>query len=136
MNESFVLVELPNVLYAGFYWTLKQLQDQAKGTEVLAFCNVLASSSEENIDIGCPQYASDSDFAFDLSLLHKDRLLYRNKYLVLKPKELILSEDLQKRYIDNLCDATTLDHGQANALCFSLCRSLAFTQGPPGTGKT
>ena len=31
---------------------------------------------------------------------------------------------------------TTLDEGQAQALCENLCRGLAFTQGPPGTGKT
>ena len=31
---------------------------------------------------------------------------------------------------------TTLDQGQAQALCDTLCRRLAFTQGPPGTGKT
>ena len=31
---------------------------------------------------------------------------------------------------------TTLDQGQAEALCYTLCRRLAFTQGPPGTGKT
>ena len=31
---------------------------------------------------------------------------------------------------------TTMDDGQAAALCESLSRRLAFTQGPPGTGKT
>ncbi len=43
---------------------------------------------------------------------------------------------VQERWLQELRDKTTLDEGQAIALCENLNRDLAFTQGPPGTGKT
>lgn len=42
----------------------------------------------------------------------------------------------KKEFIASLRTSTTLDDGQAKALCENLSCGMAFTQGPPGTGKT
>lgn len=44
LQERFVLVEIPSALYAGFYWTLKQLQNQFKSEKRLSFLSSIASS--------------------------------------------------------------------------------------------
>lgn len=48
----------------------------------------------------------------------------------------IENSDVQRIWLQELREKTTLDEGQAIALCENLNRGLAFTQGPPGTGKT
>ena len=137
VNETFVLVEFPNALYAGFHWTLEQLQRQSSGSQELAFISTIAPSTAlTSPEVSPPDYTLRNEFKFQLDLLRKDRGLDTRPSLTLKPAEVISDQGFANRMIETLCEETTLDRGQATALCESLCRSLAFTQGPPGTGKT
>lgn len=49
-----------------------------------------------------------------------------------------VAQDTQtkQKWLETLKSKTSLDGGQAVALCENLNRRMAFTQGPPGTGKT
>lgn len=136
-QERFVLVELPNVLYVGFYWTLKDLQEKSASEKDLAFiASIAPTTAGSSPEVSIPEYATADDFAFQLSSLRKKGDVAITSSLTLKPKEVISDREARDNTIDNLCQQTTLDRGQATALCENLCRDLAFTQGPPGTGKT
>ncbi len=136
-QERFCLVELPNVLYIGFYWTLKELQNKSASDKPLAFITSIApSTAGSSPEVSIPEYAEVDDFAFQLnSLRKKDNAAYTSS-LTLRPRELVSDNQAKIAAIDDLCQETTLDRGQATALCENLCRGFAFTQGPPGTGKT
>ena len=54
----------------------------------------------------------------------------------IKPQDLVPDSHDMSPLIRKVEELTSLDQGQASALCENLCRGLAFTQGPPGTGKT
>ena len=137
LKEKFVLVEVPNVLYAGFYWTLKQLQNQSKGDDSLAFSDTLAPPAPgASPTVSPPQYATSQDYLFQLSSLRKPGTATQGTPLTLRTSEFLSSDAVRRGFIGKLCVETTLDRGQASALCESLCRGFAFTQGPPGTGKT
>ena len=136
MQERFVLVELPSALYAGFYWTLRQLQCQSKSEANIAFLSSIAPS-EANASPGVspPTYALDEDFAFQLDPLRNPATKHGSE-LTLRVSDVVSNMKTENELVDDLCTETTLDRGQASALCQNLCRGLAFTQGPPGTGKT
>ena len=74
---------------------------------------------------------------YDLTLLQnsekKGRVALPLRLPAFRPGE---QNQVQKRWLQELRENTTLDEGQAVALCENLNRGLAFTQGPPGTGKT
>ena len=136
-QEGFVIVELPNVLYVGFYWTLKDLQNKSASEKDLAFiASISSSTGSSSPDVSIPEYATVDDFAFQLNSLRKQSDAASSTSLTLKPREVVSDHEAKTHTIDNLCLETTLDRGQATALCENLCRGLAFTQGPPGTGKT
>lgn len=136
-QERFGLVELPNVLYVGFYWTLKDLQNKSASDKDLAFITSIApSTAGSSPEVSTPEYATADDFAFQLGSLRKKGDAAYTSSLTLKPKELVSDNEAKLIAIDKLCQETTLDRGQATALCENLCRGFAFTQGPPGTGKT
>ena len=136
-QERFGLVELPNVLYVGFYWTLKDLQDKSASDKELAFITSIApSTAESNPEVSIPEYATLDGFAFQLDSIRKRGDAPYTSPLTLRPKELVSDNEAKVIAIDKLCQETTLDRGQATALCENLCRGFAFTQGPPGTGKT
>ena len=132
------MVELPSVLYVGFYWTLKDLQKKSAGHDELAFITSIApSTAGSSPEVSIPEYATRSDFAFQLdSLCKKSDSAVRHHTLTLKPGEVISDQRAKDKAIEELCRETTLDRGQATALCENLSRGFAFTQGPPGTGKT
>lgn len=136
-QERFCLVELPNVLYVGFYWTLKELQNKSASDKPLAFITSIApSTAGSSPEVSIPEYAEVDHFAFQLnSLRKKDNAAYTSS-LTFRPRELVSDNQAKITAIDDLCQETTLDRGQATALCENLCRGFAFTQGPPGTGKT
>ena len=136
-QERFGLVELPKVLYIGFYWTLKELQNKSASDKPLAFITSIApSTAGSSPEVSIPEYADVDEFAFQLnSLRKKDDAAYTSS-LTLRPRELVSDNQAKITAIDDLCQETTLDRGQATALCENLCRGFAFTQGPPGTGKT
>lgn len=136
-QERFGLVELPNVLYGGFYWTLKELQNKSASGKDLAFITSIApSTAGSSPEVSTPEYVNVDDFAFQLNSLRKKHAAACSRSLTLRPKELVSDNEAKMIAIDKLCQETTLDRGQATALCENLCRGFAFTQGPPGTGKT
>ena len=137
LQERFILVELPSTLYAGFHWTLKQLQKQSQNQEPLAFLSLIAPwVPGESPEVSPPEYASVDGFSYQLDVLRQEGCPERSGSLILKPNDLIADKQVRDACIETLCSETTLDRGQATALCDTLCRGLAFTQGPPGTGKT
>ena len=137
LQERLILVELPSTLYAGFYWTLKQLQIQSQNEERLAFLPLIAPwVPGESPEVSPPKYASVDGFAYQLDVLRQKGSPERSDLLTLSPNDLLADKQVRDACIETLCSETTLDRGQAIALCDTLCRGLAFTQGPPGTGKT
>lgn len=136
-RASFILVDIPKALYAGFSWTLKQLQTQYGSEEEIAFLSCIAPSTPGiSPTVSPPQYTNNDGFSFQVDTLRKRDPVSEGDSLDLKPEDLLGDVGIQNRYIDTLCKQTTLDRGQATAMCENLCRGLAFTQGPPGTGKT
>lgn len=136
-QERFAIVELPNVLYIGFYWTLKDLQNKSASDNQLAFISSIApSDAGSSPEVSTPEYAGMDDFAFQLNSLRKQSDAVATSSLELRPREFLLDHESKFSAINRLCEETTLDRGQAIALCENLCRGFAFTQGPPGTGKT
>ena len=136
LEESFVLVELPSALYAGFYWTLKQLQEQSRSDATLAFLSSIApGDANTSPGVSLPAYAMDEGFAFQLDPLRKPTAEHRPS-LTLDVNGIVSYDTADPDFVNTLCAETTLDRGQASALYQNLCRGFAFTQGPPGTGKT
>lgn len=129
-QERFGLVDLPNVLYLGFYWTLKDLQNKSASDEHLAFiASIAPSTARSSPEVSIPEYATVDDFAFQLNSLRKKGDAAYTSSLTLRPNELVSDNEAKIIAIDNLCQETTLDRGQATALCENLCRGFAFTQG-------
>lgn len=136
LQEQFVLVDIPNALYAGFFWTLKNLQSQSQSDQQIAFLpSIGPSTAGTSPELSVPDYTKAPDFQYKLDVLRKDEFSGRSA-LTLRPQDFLSNDQLQSQFIETLCQETTLDHGQAYALCENLCRGLAFTQGPPGTGKS
>ena len=130
-------MELPNVLYVGFYWTLTELQNKSASGKDLAFIESIAPfRAGSSPEVSIPEYTKDDNFAFQLDRLRKKGEAPFKRSLTLKPRDLLSDNGAKIVAIDELCQETTLDRGQATALCENLCRGFAFTQGPPGTGKT
>ena len=136
-KAKFVLVEFPRVLYAGFVWTLRHLQSQYGSNEKIAFLSTIAPPfAGTRPTVSPPLYTLKQGFSFQLNTLCAKGTFESGDMLAFKPQEMVADTKLQSHYVDSLCKSTTLDHGQAMALCEILCRELAFTQGPPGCGKT
>lgn len=140
--EDFALVEFPSALYAGFQWHLKRLQE-LQGSDV-AFSGTIAprpaSKSKLPSDYAMnltrrtpvpsilpPAYTSHDHYEVDLK-----PIIERDVRLPIQAFE----KDSRDGTLQLLKDCSTLDDGQAVALCDTLTREIAFTQGPPGTGKT
>ena len=137
IKERFVLVEFATVLYAGFCHTLRRMQDQVGSEDEIAFSSsIIPMSPGASPTISPPAYAEDVGFAFQLDCLQTQPQSPNRSPLTLRLHDALYSEQNMKGSIDRLCDITSLDRGQATALCENLCRGLALTQGPPGTGKT
>lgn len=136
LSEKFVLVEFPGVLLAGFVHCLKQLQELSKKEEGFAFSSLIAPSTASSSPVSSPpKYSTEGCFSFDCNVLQSAQRPEKFPKLSLKPNMVIKDKRYQKEFIEALRQKTTLDDGQASALCENLCRGLAFTQGPPGTGK-
>ena len=136
LNETFALVEVPNVLLAGFYHTLGRLQDQYASSDEIAFSSIIASTSP-NSDPTCPPpaYAQEDHFEYQLNIICKAENVNQGDPYTLRLSTLLSNGQKAGNVVDELCCRTTLDRGQATALCETLCRGLAFTQGPPGMYK-
>lgn len=136
LSEKFILVEFPGVLPAGFFFCLKQLQELSKKEEGFAFSSLIAPSTASSSPVSSPpKYTTEDCFTFNCDVLQSTERQEKFSALSLKPNMVTADERHQKEFIEVLRQKTTLDGGQATALCENLCRGLAFTQGPPGTGK-
>lgn len=136
LSETFVLVEFPGALLAGFFPILKQLQILSSGDDKIAFASAIAPALAGcSPTVNLPSYTTIDNFEYRLNVLQNTGQHDESKPLSLKPTVLADDPERQKAFVDTLGLRTTLDNGQATALCENLCRGLAFTQGPPGTGK-
>ncbi|KAL8911628.1 MAG: hypothetical protein Q9171_003235 [Xanthocarpia ochracea] len=136
-KEKHIIVEFPKVLVAGFYWILKHLQFLSSSNTEIAFSDLIAPSQTLRTEsIAAPAYSNSSSSSFDLSVLQVVEKLNTHTSLQIEPNFMALEPAKQRTIIEDVCSTTSLDHGQATALCENLSRGLAFTQGPPGTGKT
>ncbi|KAL9127763.1 MAG: hypothetical protein Q9217_003421 [Psora testacea] len=137
LKERFVLVELPNTLYAGFCHTLRRMQDQSTGADKIAFLSSIAPSYPgTKPSVIPPVYAMEGGVTFQLECLRTKGSNGANTPVTFRPQDVLSGNQNVEKAVNVLCDMSTLDRGQATALCENLCRGLAFTQGPPGTGKT
>jgi hypothetical protein len=136
-QEKFALVDLPSALYAGFFWTLNNLQNQCKSDWQMPFMSTIAPSvGGTDPEVLLPKYAAAEGFEFQLDGLREGNNPMGRSSLRLRPRDLISNDDSKNSFVKTLCQETTLDYGQAESLCENLCRDLAFTAGPPGTGKS
>ena len=85
---------------------------------------------------GPPQYEWKEGNTYNLDTIRKESTCTPTEQLTLNPDTCYQNEGILSSMVDTIKRETTLDEGQAQALCENLCRGLAFTQGPPGTGKT
>lgn len=130
-------MEIPSALYAGFYWTLKQLQNQFKSEERLAFLSSIASSEAgASPEVSPPVYKNIDGICGPARRVAHQRCPNWDGLIDIEADGLIGVSSCKENFVDNLCRQTTLDRGQATALSENLCSGFAFTQGPPGTGKT
>lgn len=120
-GETRLLIEAP-VLYEAVRPFLEALQSDST---CIPFSEYLVSHNDVP-NITPPHYATAPPFRWDLSPLLKDG---QNFHLDAKDPVSVL----EARQI--LCEESSLDPSQADALVDSLTRELALIQGPPGTGK-
>lgn len=136
LSERFVLVEFPGALLAGFSFCLKKLQELSGNKTEIAFSSLIAPSAPSSSPtLAQPRYTTAKDFTYNCDVLRVTDQLDKYPPLALNPELMRTNETYQKEFLSLLAQQTTLDNGQATALCENLCRGLAFTQGPPGTGK-
>lgn len=135
LSEQFVLVDLPNVLLPGFSWCLERLKLISRSEEQMAFSSLIATHPTVSNINEPPQYTEGEDVSYNLKILRNKENSSREDTLELRPRNHFADQQVQKSIMHALRHKTTLDDGQARALCENLSRGLAFTQGPPGTGK-
>ena len=135
-----VLVEFPKVLYAGFYWTLRRLQqmqphDVAFMKHIAPSVNgqalldtVAATKAGRRPAINCdpPWYSRAMGHAFELDPISSQPASYTTEQ----------AQHATGSFAEFVKQNTSLDDGQVVAFRQNLTREFAFTQGPPGTGKT
>ncbi|KAL9044740.1 MAG: hypothetical protein Q9214_002142, partial [Letrouitia sp. 1 TL-2023] len=143
--ESFVLVEFPKLLYAGFSWALKHLQNLKKKNTDIAFSEFVAPSHPSSFrEIPPPQYTQLRTFSFDLSVIQNEKPPRGSYTAKFNPQRTAQTPESIKILVETVKSTTTLDDGQAIALCDCLLRyrilravrSFSFVKGPPGTGKS
>ncbi|KAL8716335.1 MAG: hypothetical protein Q9220_000240 [cf. Caloplaca sp. 1 TL-2023] len=136
-EERYTLVEFPGVLVAGFYWILKHLQILSRTGASIPFSHLISPSPAlPNQYVGPPAYSNLHGTAFSFDVLQDCQQPRECPALECKPQFTELLPADQEVLVRDVCSATTLDQGQAKALCENLSQELTFTQGPPGTGKT
>jgi hypothetical protein len=132
LSEKFILVAFPGMMLAGFYFVLRQLKNLASKNDNIAFSEFIAPTAEKpNAVLLPPKYAMSEGFTFKCDILKNEAKNIPPTTLSLNPSMAFADCKIKETFIENLGLATTLDHGQATALCQSLCRGLAFTQGNP-----
>ena len=126
IKAKFHLVDLPDVLAAGFVDHLERMKSLAQ-THDFAFADEIAPKDAEGSETRVPE--PPPTIEYDLSCL-------RNSSSKESMMRKVFTPESRDNVIGFLQQNTTLDDGQAVALFDNLSRKIAFTQGPPGTGKT
>ncbi|KAL8792460.1 MAG: hypothetical protein Q9195_004916 [Heterodermia aff. obscurata] len=135
--ERYVLVDFPKVLLPGFSWCLERLKSITQQGCDMPFPELIAPMEHEMQEIDCsPQYGFTSERIFNLDPIRKKTGSPQGERLTLDTSTCFQEGQVLPSILQTIERETTLDQGQAQALCDTLCRRLAFTQGPPGTGKT
>ena len=130
MSEDFILVAFPGMMLAGFYFVLQQLQNLASKDDEIAFAEFITPITEKpNPVLLPPKYAMSEGFTYKCDVLQKEATNSSLTPLSLNPSMAFADGQIKEDFIRRLGLTTTLDHGQATALCDNLCRGLAFTQG-------
>ena len=132
-----MLVDFPKVLLPGFSWCLERLKSVMQQGCDMPFPELIAPMEHEmqNLDRS-PQYSLASEKIYNLDPIRKKTDSSQGDRLRLDTGTCFQEGRVLPSILDTIERETTLDQGQAQALCDTLCRRLAFTQGPPGTGKT
>ncbi|CAG8532918.1 23815_t:CDS:10 [Gigaspora margarita] len=123
------MVESIGVYFESYFHVLKTLQKKLPSNfpfEKYLTPQITENSSVTAVDL--PTYTRAPGFAFDLSVLLKDK----TKPLLLNVADIYSHETV----IQNLQESSSLDNTQAQSLVYSLCREIALIEGPPGTGKS
>lgn len=132
ISEKFILVAFPGMILAGFYFVLRHLQNLASKNNDIAFAEFIAPTSEGPYPtLLPPKYAMSEGFNFKCDVLKNPATNTTSTALSINPSTASTDIKIKEAFIESLHLTTTLDHGQATALCESLCRGLAFTQGRP-----
>lgn len=135
ISEKFILVAFPGMILAGFYFVLRHLQNLASKNEDIAFSEFIAPTSEGPYPILLPpKYAMSEGFMFKCDVLkniatNSSSTNSTSTALSINASRASTNVKIKEIFIETLGSTTTLDHGQATALCECLCRGLAFTQG-------
>ena len=136
-SERFVLVDFPKVLLPGFAWCLERLKAMAEPNYNMPFSELIAPEVYGNHPISKPpQYSTNGETTYRLDPIRRPSDIGYAHNLTLDTSTCFLDGKVLSPILGAVEQETTLDGGQAEALCESLSRELAFTQGPPGTGKT
>lgn len=130
ISEKLILVAFPGIILAGFYFVLQQLQNLSSDHDEIAFLEFITSNTEKSSPVLLPpKYAMSEGFTFNCDVLKNGGADSNSTPLLLNPSMASADGRVKETFIKSLGLATTLDQGQATALCESLCRGLAFTQG-------
>ena len=130
ISEKFILVAFPGTILAGFYYVLQQLQNLASKSDDFAFSEFIVPNPEKACPVlSPPKYAMSEGFNFKCDVLKSTATNSTPTALSINPSMASTDAKVKEAFIESLGSMTTLDHGQATALCESLCRGLAFTQG-------
>ncbi|KAM0345493.1 hypothetical protein ACHAPU_006420 [Fusarium lateritium] len=121
-----VLVNFVDIIPPIFTPILENLQ-RIKQENHVAFHNWILPTPDGNNKIPSPLYARKEGFVFPLGCISKNG----NSNIELDPKAEI--EDINIQEIE---EATGLDHSQCLGLVGALTREYALIHGPPGTGKS
>ncbi|MCJ1377076.1 hypothetical protein MMC17_000166 [Xylographa soralifera] len=134
IKATFVLVDLPNVLLAGFALHLDRLQKLALDPNFAFSSQIAPREPSKVVPILPPKYATELNFRYNLQDLRAEK--NDKATFTMQPTQHTSNNDESQSTIKAILARTSLDQGQAVALYENLNRGLGMTQGPPGTGKT
>ena len=137
LSERYVLVDFPKVLLPGFSWCLERLKSVMQQGCDMPFSELIAPIEHNMQKVNSSlQHNLALERIYNLDLIRKKTDSPQGDRLTLDTNTCFQAGRVLPSILLTIERETTLDQGQAEALCDTLCRRLAFTQGPPGTGKT
>lgn len=139
-ERPLLLVEFPAILYNQFEGILRCLQTMHQNPSDIPFTRWLtAGTRSSNIDhsfrdtaIPPPRYLGGATFEISSILNSGNGSNMRKQIIPLT----ISAQDDPHSLSQRLCQLSSLDAGQAEAMVSALTHEVALIQGPPGTGKS